>query len=155
MLDCFANKASGETGMAKVEWSDKYLLGVKKFDSDHEHLFDLMNKSHDLMENTAPDARLEVILDELFDYAAYHFNAEEVWMHEHIYPNLDEHIAEHDNFRKRFAALQNDFQAFKTTPKIKLYMFLLDWLTNHILTTDFQYARFVAETRNSAASSAH
>lgn len=141
--------------MAKIEWSEKYLLGVKKFDADHEHLFDLMNKSHDLIENTAPAARLEVILDELFDYAAYHFNAEESWMQEHTYPSLAEHIAEHDNFRKRFAALQNDFQAYKTTPKIKLYMFLLDWLTNHILTTDFQYARFIADSGNSAASSVH
>jgi hemerythrin len=140
--------------MPKVVWSDKYLLGVKKFDADHEHLFELMNKSHELMEHTAPDARLEVILDELFDYATYHFDAEEIWMREHTYPKLPEHRAEHDNFRKRFAALENDFHAHKTTPKIRLFIFLLDWLANHILSTDVQYARFVAEAGIGALSSA-
>jgi len=149
VLNCHANEASGETGMPKLEWSDKYLLGVKKFDTDHEHLFDLMNKSHELIENTAPDARLETILDELFDYASYHFDTEEAWMREHSYPKLAEHIVEHDGFRKRFAALQNNFHAHKTTPKIKLYIFLLDWLANHILSTDFHYARFVAKAGKS------
>jgi hemerythrin len=132
--------------MSKLAWSDKYLLGVRKFDADHEHLFELMNKSHELMENSAPDARLETILDELFDYATYHFNAEEAWMREHSYPGLVEHSAEHDSYRKRFAALENDFHAHKTTPKIRLFIFLLDWLANHILSTDVQYARFVSGT---------
>ena len=132
--------------MAKLKWSDKYLLGIRKFDAHHEHLFDLMNTSYDLMNNAAPDAKLENILDELFDYAAYHFNAEEAWMREHSYPKIDEHIAEHDGFRKRFAALQKDFRSQKTTPKIRLFLFLLDWLANHILSTDFQYAHFIAET---------
>lgn len=133
--------------MPKLEWNEKYLLGVKKFDADHEHLFDLMNKSHDLLENTAPDASLEVILDELFDYASYHFEAEEAWMRDHSYPKLAEHSAEHDDFRKRFASLHNEFLAHKTTPKIRLLLFLIDWLSNHILSTDFQYARFVADKR--------
>lgn len=133
-----------ESVMPKLEWSDKYLLGVKKFDEDHEHLFDLMNKSYDLIENTAPYARLEMILDELFEYAAYHFAAEEDWMREHSYPKLAEHVAEHDSYRKRVTAFQNDFHAGKTSPKIQVFEFLSDWLANHILETDFNYARFIA-----------
>lgn len=136
--------------MAKLEWSDSYLLGLKQFDADHEHLFDLINQSHELMENAAPEARLLTILDELFDYASYHFDAEEAWMRERSYPKLAEHIAEHDGYRKRFATLQNDLLSSKATPKIRLLLFLIDWLANHILSTDFQYARFVSKT-NSAS----
>lgn len=137
--------------MPKLEWNDKYLLGIRNFDSDHEHLFELMNKSYDLLNNDAPDAKLEMILDELFEYAAYHFNAEEEWMREHSYPSLDEHIAEHDGYRKRFSILQNELQTRKAAPKLKLFLFLLDWLANHILSTDFQYAHFVAETGSNSS----
>lgn len=131
--------------MQKLEWSDKYLLGVKEFDEDHEHLFDLIIKSCDLIENTAPHARIEMILDELFEYAAYHFAAEEEWMNDHSYPKLSEHIAEHDIYRKKVAAFQNDFLAGKASPKLHLFSFLTEWLANHILETDFQYARFISE----------
>lgn len=131
--------------MAKLEWSDKYLLGIKQFDTDHEHLFDLMNKSHDIMEHSAPDARLEEVLDELFDYATYHFDAEEEWMREHACPHLAEHIEEHASYRRRLAALHNDLLAHKTTPKIRLLLFLVDWLANHILSTDFKYARYIGK----------
>ncbi len=127
--------------MPRYEWSDTFLLGVKALDEHHEHLFDLMNKSYDLFENRAPTAKIEMILDELFDYAHYHFAAEEIWLREHSYLKLDEHIDEHDRFRRRVTDFQKEFHEGKASPKIELFSFISDWLIDHIRVTDFEYAR--------------
>lgn len=127
--------------MQKYEWSDMLLLGVKELDEHHEHLVDLMNKSYALIETGAPAATVEVILDELFAYANYHFAAEEDWLRENCYIQLDAHLAEHDSFRRKVLEIQKEFYGGKTTHKMQLFTFLSDWLFNHIRVTDFEYAR--------------
>jgi len=126
--------------MQKYEWSDKFLLGIMELDEHHEHLVDLMNKSYDLLEKKAPAAKVEMILDELFDYANYHFAAEENWLKEHSYINLNDHLVEHDSFRRKVLDFQNEFYGGKSSHKIQLFTFLSDWLFNHIRVTDFEYA---------------
>ena len=133
--------------MIRYEWNDKSLLGIKKLDEHHEHLVDLLNRSYELYENAAPCAKLEVILDELFEYAFYHFAAEEQWLKDHTYIKLDDHIAEHDHFRQKIASFQNEFLAGKTPPKVQLFTFLGDWLVNHIRVTDVEYARCLSDKK--------
>jgi hemerythrin len=58
-------------------WNDSYLLGVKEFDEHHQHLVDLLNMSFDAFENNTHPTKLEPIIEELIDYATYHFAAEE------------------------------------------------------------------------------
>jgi hemerythrin len=131
-----------------MEWNDNYLLGVKEFDEQHEHLVDLMNMSWDLFKNQAPQARLEMILDELFEYTAYHFAAEEQWMTEHSYPKIDEHKEEHALFRHKIIEFQHVFHDGKPTIKMDLYAYLAKWLYSHIQDKDPDYARFFAEKGN-------
>ncbi|MBT0665891.1 hemerythrin family protein [Geobacter pelophilus] len=127
-----------------MEWSDKYLLGVKEFDEHHEHLVELMNKSYDLFKNQAPQARLEMILDELFEYTAYHFAAEEKWMAEHSYPKLAEHKEEHALFRQKIIEFQHAFHDGQPTIKVDLYAYLAKWLIAHIQEKDPDYGSFNA-----------
>ena len=127
--------------MPRYEWSDRFLLGIRHLDEHHEHLVELMNRSYDLFANNSPSAKLETILDELFAYAFYHFAAEEDWLREHTYIQLDDHIAEHARFRQRIVAFQKEFHAGKAAPKVQLFTFLADWLVNHIRVTDYEYAR--------------
>lgn len=128
-----------------MEWSDSYLLGVKEFDEQHEHLVDLMNMSWDLFKNMAPQARLEMILDELFEYTAYHFAAEEKWMTEHSYPKLAEHKEDHALFRQKIIEFQHIFHDGKPAIKMDLYAYLAKWLYTHIQEKDPDYARFISE----------
>ena len=131
-----------------MEWSDKFLLGVKELDEHHEHLVSLMNQSWDLFKNEAPKAKLEVILDELFEYTAYHFAAEEKWMAEHSYPKLAEHIEEHDRFRQKIIEFQHTFHDGKATIKTDLYAYLAKWLCTHIQEKDPDYVKFSTEEGN-------
>jgi hemerythrin len=130
--------------MAIFEWNKEYLLGVKEFDEHHEHLVGLLNKSFDEFEKNAPPEKLETIIDELIDYATYHFAAEEYWMAEYSYPKLAEHKDEHDKFSAKVVAFKKDLMAGKATLNVELFSFLADWLTTHILESDSDYGRFNA-----------
>lgn len=134
--------------MPIFEWSDNYVLGIKEFDEHHRHLVGLLNKSFDEFEKNAPPARLEAIIDELIDYATYHFSAEEYWMSANSYPGLAEHKNEHDSFSLKVVAFQRDLLAGKLSLNEELFSFLADWLTTHILETDALYGRFIAYRDN-------
>jgi len=126
------------------EWSENYLLGVKEFDDHHKHLVGLLNKSFDEFERNASPGELRVIIDELVDYATYHFSAEEHWMTANSYPGLNMHKKEHDSFSGKVVAFQRDLIAGKVSLNAELFTFLVDWLTDHILETDALYGRFIA-----------
>jgi hemerythrin-like metal-binding protein len=133
--------------MNRYEWSDEFLLGIKIVDEHHEYLVDLLKRSWDLYEHGAPYAKLADILDELFEYTRYHFAAEEDWLREHTYVKLDDHLAEHEQFRQKIAAFQQEFLAGKALPQIQLFTFLGDWLVNHILVTDREYVRCLTDKK--------
>ncbi len=66
--------------MPIIEWNEQFVLGVPEFDEHHQHLVMLLNKTYDDFINGASKETLSLILDELIDYATYHFAAEEHWM---------------------------------------------------------------------------
>jgi hemerythrin len=118
---------------------------VQEFDKHHQHLVGLLNKSFDEFERNAPPKELESIINELVDYAAYHFAAEEQWMAQNAYPKLAEHAQMHDSFSSEVLAFQEDFIAGKVSLNLDLFSFLVDWLVGHILETDADYGKFNAD----------
>lgn len=127
-----------------LKWDDKYLLGVPQFDEHHHHLVRLLNKTYKEFTTADPEESLGGILEELADYASYHFAAEEAWMKENGYPKLMEHRAEHDKFSRRVVELRTDFARGNTNRSLEVIAFLKDWLTNHILTVDTDYRDHIA-----------
>lgn len=132
--------------MPFMEWLDVYELGVTGFDEHHKHLVYLLNMTYDGVMRGAAHDELGAVLDELIDYATYHFAAEEHWMKVHEYPGLSEHSEEHERFCKRVVEVQNDFHNGKNNLGIEVVQFLNTWLTSHILKTDAEYARFAKES---------
>jgi len=128
-----------------MEWLDVYELGVEEFDEHHKRLVHLLNLTYDGVITGAGHEELEAVLDELIDYATYHFAAEEHWMKVHEYPGLPEHSEEHERFCKRVVEVQVDFHKGKNNLGIEVMQFLNTWLINHILKTDVEYARFAKE----------
>lgn len=134
--------------MPIVEWSGDYLLGIKVFDEHHKHLVGLLNRAYDEYSRNPTAGDLEDIIKELVDYATYHFDAEENWMRENSYPHLAAHKKEHETFSQKVSAFQKEFQAGQATSS-SVFLFLAEWLTDHILETDTEYKRFMT-SKNSA-----
>lgn len=133
--------------MPILEWNDTFLLGIKDFDSHHEHLIGLLNKTYDEFVVGAPVDRLENVIYELIDYATYHFAAEEDWMEKNSCPNIEDHKKQHDCFTENVLCLQNDFIAGKSYLNAELLSFLTEWISTHILKTDAEYSNFISSSK--------
>lgn len=129
--------------MPIIEWNETFRMGVEPFDVHHQHLFSLINKTYDMFIQHEPKQHLEPVLDELIDYATYHFTAEEFWMKESAYPKLAEHAVEHDRFSKQVVEFQAGYARGDTALTLEVLQFLHGWLTDHILKIDSEYACFI------------
>jgi hemerythrin len=134
--------------MPIVEWKESFRIGVHEFDLHHQHLLDLLNKTYDEYMSRSAEHDIGVVLDELADYACFHFACEESWMENTYYPDIEKHKAEHHSFTRRVADIQHDFHNYGMNISLEIITFLNDWLINHILKTDAKYSLFTAIEAN-------
>jgi hemerythrin len=130
--------------MPLLTWNETFQLGIDEFDNHHKHLVDLLNKTYDGFTQEASHEELATVLDELIDYATYHFAAEEYWMGVNKYPNLSQHSKEHERFCQRVIQFLRHFHNGKALLSLRVLQFLNSWLKTHILETDAEYGRFAA-----------
>ncbi len=127
------------TGMALITWSDALSVQVREIDDQHKRLVQLINSLHDAMKAGQGKEALEKTLQELANYAVYHFRTEENYMQQFSYAGYASHKLKHDAFVKKVTAFQADYVAGKLGLSIELMNFLRDWVTTHIRETDRNY----------------
>ncbi|HUK24056.1 MAG TPA: bacteriohemerythrin [Terriglobales bacterium] len=129
--------------MTLMAWQDNYSVHVPKIDSQHQHLFQLVNELHDAMTKGRANEVMGAILNELVTYTKTHFQTEEELMQSKNYPDLEAHRSEHNRLTDQVMQLQKGFSAGRTMVSIQTMHFLRDWLTNHILHSDKRYDAFM------------
>jgi hemerythrin len=127
-----------------VEWEDKYLLGIEQFDVHHKHLVDLLNEAYEMfLSRREDDGSLRELLDSLAEYASYHFDLEESWMHQVSYPGEQGHVLEHKRFIFKLYELNRQLKDDKAHLTLEVVTFLRRWLLDHILNADAKYGAFI------------
>ncbi len=132
-----------DRNMAFMEWSERYQLGLPEVDAQHQQLFELVNRLHEIVVNGEDQSVAGKILDELIDYTVEHFATEERMFLAQQYPHYEEHKHEHDVLTQQAVDIQNDFREKQITVTFELLDFLSDWLKKHTTESDLQYAEFV------------
>jgi diguanylate cyclase (GGDEF)-like protein/PAS domain S-box-containing protein/hemerythrin-like metal-binding protein len=127
-------------------WNENFNTGVVQIDEQHRKLVELLNllASHVAFEADIP--ALNVIFDELADYAAYHFQTEEAIWHEHFPGDTLElnHQDTHANFIDVVIQLKGDGSTKPEEIIINdILAFLTRWLVSHILEKDRYLAMVV------------
>ena len=130
--------------MPIVEWNSSFFIGVKQFDAHHQHLVGLINLAYDDFTAGASAGSVDAILNELVDYTSYHFAAEENWMREQEYPEVDEHVKEHESLIRRVTQMLHDIRGNKDLIMLEMITFLYNWLIQHIRKADAEYGRYIA-----------
>ena len=128
--------------MSFMVWNNAFELGIKEFDEHHKHLVALLNMTYDGFTQGASRVEIAAVLDELVDYATYHFAAEEYWMGVNKYPYLTQHCEDHERFCKRVAEFQKEFHNGTSNLSLEVLQFINTWLNTHILKADADYGRF-------------
>jgi hemerythrin-like metal-binding protein len=126
--------------MSLVTWSDEFCLGMQEIDAQHSVLIDLINQVWVAAVKRPDRAEALRILDELEKYTITHFTAEEIFMHEMNYRNFRAHKEEHAQFVARIVEERARINAGAAVT-LDIVHFLKDWLLNHILVSDKEYAQ--------------
>ena len=121
-----------------ITWAPKFNTGIHEIDSQHKRLVDIINELYDARHSQSPQAVLNVILSRLVDYADYHFIFEEALLSRLNYPELEEHMAEHQQFRNQIKEILGHQNKELFVIEDMLMEFLESWLINHILVEDMK-----------------
>jgi len=126
--------------MALVKWDPTYSVKVVRLDDDHKKLFAMINDLHESMLAGHGSEKVQEVVKKLADYTKFHFAAEEAFMEKTKYPALASHRAEHQAFVKKVEQFQHEIASGQGGQSISVGVFLNDWLTKHIKSTDQQYS---------------
>lgn len=108
-------------------------------DKQHQVLFELIDQLKE--ENVSPQ-----IFARLTEYAESHFSLEEEYMAKLQYPDMKEHIAAHNKFRKELNDMILHQHSYDETLRSSLSMFLTEWLKLHVFGIDKKLERFIWES---------
>ena len=150
-LDVYEAQA-GPKPRPVFEWSARYDTGLAEVDDQHRRLVDIINHVDRLLRAESPISVLEPVLDELTEYARYHFDTEERLMDSlRCEPaHVQRHKLAHEGFVKQVALMRGQASVNPTEFIPTLLRFLSSWLVHHILTIDQAFARQVFAIRGGA-----
>lgn len=125
----------------------RYRVGVPQVDREHQRLFEIIAEVNTGLEHADDKARATALrgaISELIEYTRSHFASEEALMANAGFPALATHRILHSELLKRVREMQMRIEIGDESASLDLSRFLAGWLTEHILTADRAFGRFVA-----------
>ena len=124
----------------KALWNKSFETGILAIDDQHKELF---RQVAILFDNTNAD-RVPKLLDFLEKYVEKHFNDEQQLQLKSQYPNKESHKKMHIDFVTAFKKMQQEYNSdgAKLTALLKINKTIADWLRNHIMLHDKEFATY-------------
>ena len=123
-----------------TEWTPDLSTGVPVLDEQHKAIFQWLAE----LESASAEQRTlfgVYVITRLKHYMREHFAAEEALMKEAGFPGLEEHLAQHAEFRAKLEELQ--LKSISEDISTDTVRFLNYWLTNHIAKSDMAYVPYL------------
>jgi hemerythrin len=122
--------------MIRLNWYKRYSVNNKELDNHHKKLFSIFNRLYDACMEKNDAASLKLLIDELVYYSDYHFKAEEQYMRDCDYKEIDRHISEHKYFTEWVIDFKKNYIVADLKICLDVIRFLGDWLRNHVIEED-------------------
>lgn len=133
--------------MSLISWNESLITGIVIIDKQHMVLVEKINELYDDLEKEKIDENIESLLLSLVAYTEYHFETEEGYFKKFSYVQSEQHLIEHEKFRKDLANFMNTNERPKEIGE-KVLNFLNFWLVHHILHVDMEYVDFLKDKIN-------
>ncbi|MES9814210.1 MAG: bacteriohemerythrin [Candidatus Thiodiazotropha sp.] len=132
-------------------WDTNFETGIALIDEQHQELVRILNHLAVHLANRSSKRILNEVFDELFDYADYHFKAEENVWRKHLLN--DESLNSHENTHKSFISHVIELRGREGREDYDQLMqdtvgFLTHWLAYHILDNDKRMAKVILAIEN-------
>jgi len=131
--------------MEKIIWGDKYHVGVRIIDEQHQHFVDLLNKSYKAFYDSTDQYRLMDLIGQIFNYATEHFATEEKYFDQFKYEFAEEHKKEHQKLLAEILVFKERLGVEGSQIIIDLVDFLESWLNDHLMKHDRKYINYLKE----------
>ena len=128
--------------MSLIQWNEKFNVGVRTLDGQHQQLIGIINELHQAMSEGKAKEVQAGLLRRLTQYAAEHLKTEEKMLSSNGYADFVQHKAQHDNYISKVREMEQQVAAGKMSLGVALLPFLKEWWTGHILKTDQEYVAF-------------
>lgn len=129
----------------KLEWSDKFSTDIVSIDRQHQELIYLSQNLLEIL--SSDDASVDAIqatFKDLVDHALDHFAYEERIMRNIGYPDLSEHLVEHDDLRKEVGKIAEEVMNGQGMDDLKGLVSLIQvWVLRHIVSSDSKIRDFM------------
>jgi hemerythrin-like metal-binding protein/diguanylate cyclase (GGDEF)-like protein/PAS domain S-box-containing protein len=129
-------------------WNDNFATGIAIIDEQHKVLVAILNKlANHFVHEASSTANLDALVQELADYADFHFRTEEEIWHQHFtgHPLLHAHEQAHRDFFKKISDIQQSERNLEGFAD-ELFGYLTRWLAFHILDSDKRMALATIKT---------
>ena len=129
--------------LKRFEYTDVYQVGVPEIDQQHARFFEIYNDLADRVAGGQGITEDEVfsVFNELFMYTKYHFREEEWIMKTAEYPELGDHLDQHQSLIDGLAKMRRD-SATLTKIVSAIELFIKVW-AEHITIMDHKLGRFL------------
>lgn len=122
------------------EMKEEFKTGIEFVDDEHKMIFDIADKIYVLLNNEFSIDKYDKIvnlIEELKDYAAFHFRDEEAYMESINYKRRFTQKIDHENFIEKFGETNlKDLDENQDKYIFELLEFVNSWLINHIFEKD-------------------
>ncbi len=122
------------------EFTEEYMTGIMVIDREHRHLFEIVDRANRLVRSWTDGETCDefvTILEQLKEYAEFHFADEEEYMKKIGYEGYAVQKRAHEAFISRLEEISSE--NLEEDPRRyleSLIEFLLGWLVHHILQLD-------------------
>lgn len=131
--------------MSLFAWDARFELGIQLIDDQHKQLVNILSNLFDSMRVGLGFKQVESTIEQLRDYSIFHFTDEEEYMKKVNFPKYFEHNEAHKYFIEMVDDFAKRYKDGDIAITLKILDFLKNWLTNHILTADKEFADHVAK----------
>jgi hemerythrin-like metal-binding protein len=133
--------------MAWILWDNTLETGHSRMDADHRELSRLFNLLREAVEQHRGKEFCSLVLEQIIEHARSHFQREQQLMARRHYPRTEQHAAEHAMLLDQAVNYKAAFDLAESEPDIDLVNFPEVWLAFHILFSDKDLARFLAQAK--------
>ncbi len=131
--------------MIEVEWNRKFEVGHERIDFEHKIFLNLIRDASKLPQTGATRKRVLMHLNEVKQYAVFHFTSEENIMFDVDYPDIEAHKKEHSMLLALFDSRVYEYRA-QHIELDEVVAFLFEWFALHTTQVDTRLAAYIAQS---------
>jgi hemerythrin len=140
---------------AAMAWSPALSTGNSVLDAHHRTIVEQVTRFAEAVRGADPAGGLRGLVDFMEDYTSVHFRVEEQLMRQSRYPEMNEHLWEHQCMARDLATHERAVEdSGRSRPALEqLARFLVGWLQDHVSGSDQRLGAYLRQAAPAAGPS--